>query len=547
VSPPGSGARLHALLRVGLALAIPSLVFAAVSSAHWSAAPGEVFTGVWRSDLLHYLAYAREAGEAGGLVYGHAFSDSFDSARVFSNLEILLLGWTWRITGIPVPWLWQLARPVAGWLMLWGLWGLVAQLFPRSRYGEPERSFAYALLALGGGALWLLALGGGTAGLLDRFRVLAIGTAAGTGWAPSVFANALYPSEAFYHALAFATLVALLRDRPALVLLGLVLLFWSHPFTGAELVAIVGAFSGVEWLLAGRDRRRLAFALAVAAVAAPFLLYYLVWLPQRSDEARFLLDAWTGPAARYLLHPGDAPAMWGIFLLGPMLQLLPGTRSLRPGQRRSERLVLVWLGVVLLLVTQDRWLPAGVRPVQPLHFTHGYLFVPLAVLTLQALLRRTAGWGAARRRLAATALLLMAALDSVLLVAAVATSPDRVVLSRDLARAIGFLAEQRPPSLVLPLTAQRDAWAYLLAVSPHRLYLDHPLVTPGYTRKRERVQALVAARRPAERAAALRLRWIVLESDELYRRFAAEISAGRARVALEAGHLRVLEISAAPG
>lgn len=522
-------------------LGVPLVLLGALLLGHLDLAPGEKFTGYLRHDLFYYSANAREVFENGnGLLYGDPYSASFETPRVFSHLQLLILGWTWHLTGIELPILWQAAQLVSGVAMFAALYPLLACFFSGRKL-----VYAFLVAALGGGATALAALfrsaqGADSLSLLQHFERLVSGPA-GPAWTPNVFQNALFTTEAFYHALAFATFTAALRGRHALALLGVFLIWWSHPFTGLEVSAIVGAFALLElWI--GRERKMLLFAGGVAAIGSLFLVYYILLLPSWSPEAAEILMRWRRAALVFRFV--EAPLMWGVFLVGLLFAWLPKVPVLDLRSEPRDRFLAIWGVVVAALLLHDLALPSGVYPYQPIHFSHGYFFLPLAILTLRGGMWIAREWPARARTIAAAAFLLFVSFDNLMFTAVVATTRQKPVLASDELAVADYLAEQRPPSLILLGDGFPTLREYLSVATPHRVYNFSRLQTPYFEDKLEAAQAMLSSSSPARSGALLGIRWVVGPRSTLD--FERDIEAHRARMALQNGRLGVVEILSPP-
>jgi hypothetical protein len=524
-----------------VSIAVPLLLLLAVDLVLLDLAPGERFTGYFREDLLYYSANAREVFENGnGLVYGDPFSASFDTPRVFSHLQLLLLAWAWRLSGVELPWLWQAAQLVFGFSMFVALYRLLECFFERQRLG-----YAFAVCALGGGATWLEALRRSSAegeplSYLRHFDLL-VGGPAAPGWLPNVFQNALLPTEAFYHTLAFATFAAVLRGRHAWALLGVFLVWWSHPFTGLEVAAIVGTFATVEVALR-RERRMVAFAAGVAAISGAFLAYYVLLLPSWSPEAADILLRWR--RAALVFHFAEAPLMWGLFVAGPLFVMAPALRPLKLSVESSDRFLAVWIVVVAALLLHDLVLPSGVYPYQPIHFSHGYFFLPIAILTLRGVIRIAADWRPGQRAIAALAFLIVVTIDNASFLTMVAASKRKPVLEPGVVSVVDYLSDQESPALVLIGEKLPFLREYLPVATPHRVYNFSRLQTPYFEDKMLAVERMMASRSPAQAGALIGLSWVVVAGSPTG--FESDIERGRARLALRSGHVRLVEILLPP-
>jgi hypothetical protein len=145
----------------------------------------------------------------------------------------------------------------------------------------------------------------------------------------------------------------------------------SHPFTGLSLWLILSAYSALELGLRSGSASWRLFAGACAGTVL-HLGYYMVFLNRFADH-RSLQEQW---------HL-DWPYMFWVFV--PALYLV-GTFAFGPVTRWKnlkvvladprKRLCLVWFAVILGLTHHDLFL----RPMQPIHFAHGYDWIALFLL-----------------------------------------------------------------------------------------------------------------------------------------------------------------------
>jgi len=534
---------------LGFSFAIPLLLLGAIDLVYLDLRPGELFTGYYRQDFIYYSANAREVFENGnGFSYGHPFSASFTSPRIYSHLQLLLLGWAWKLTGIPLPVLWQIAGVVFGVCMFVALYKLLSCFFD-----DKHLDYVFYTISLAGGFLGYQALGvylfgtapGGGGRELGYFEVYrrVMEDTYGVGWFTNMFQSALITTEVYYHALAFATMALAVSGRLRWAVLGVFLTWWSHPFTGTEVGAIVGVWAALEVLL-HRERRMIAFAAAVLAISVAFLIYYMVLIPHWSIEAADILARWR--TAPYFLRWPDIPAMWGIFPIGLAFLFWKRIRPLEVRASSHDRFLAVWITVVAGLLLHDKVLPESIQALQPLHFSHGYFFLPIAILTMRGLISLTRDWRRPRLRAAAVAFVIFVAVDNVLFLASVASYDERPVLAPDEAAVANYLAQAEPAGVVLVMgKAHGDLREYLSVVSPHRVYLISGYYTAYFGRKVAAVRDMVQSASPASKSALLGIRWVV---HPTVRGMAmkSDLADGKVRIAFERGGLRVLEILEPP-
>jgi hypothetical protein len=354
------------------ALALPALlplVFSAVSA--WS--QGLVPTGFIQYDMAYYPANAREHFDHGWtLTYGNPYAPAGTPAIYFQP-HILFLAI-----------LQALGLPPAIAFNLFGLFALaLATAAAAGLYDElvglDTRAKRIGLLCFfwGGGVLSLLGLAFGLASGGNLARSLFLFDPNDGWWMLNFGRNLVYPTEAYYHGVFLLAILHLVRRRFGPALAFTALLSASHPFTGLTLVLIVAGYAAMELLLKS-DAANLRLLFGAALITGFHVVYYLVFL-NRSPDHRALRSQWEldWPYAAWTFGPA-------LYLVG----LLAFTRFTRWKTTRAvltdsrSRLLLVWFAVVFALTQHDAFL----KPMQPIHFAHGYDWMALFFLAAPVLI-----------------------------------------------------------------------------------------------------------------------------------------------------------------
>ncbi len=369
------------------------LPMALVYAAHFLLPPRDLWpTGFLQYDQQSYMAMAREAWEGGAWpLFGLPSSADPATPALYAYPHIALLGALQGVTRADPGRLYDLFGVLAGLVFL----RLAIALYTRVVLRRDAWAALGLLLFAWGGGLFTLA--GGLAGLLSGsldYNTLFAFDPHGGFWFLNLGRNLFYAVEAYYHALAFGLVVALLDRRWRLAGLLLLLLAASHPFTGLQWLLIAALWLVVERLPGGA--RPPAWMLpAVLALLALFLAYHLLLLPRGPEHAALMRAwslAWTLPVAAQLLAYGPvvllaARALWPPAVFG-----------------RAERLLLCAALASLVLANHELL----IGPRQPLHFTRGYIWMPLFLLGAPLLV----DWLARRRRLVALAVCGLFLLDN---------------------------------------------------------------------------------------------------------------------------------------
>ena len=376
------------------------LPMAAVIALHLLVPPAGLWpTGFLQYDQGGYMAMAREGFDR--TIMPHPFfalpaTADPASPRVYSYPHLFALGLVEELLD---------ADPGRLYLVFGALCGIVFLRLAIALYGRAvQQRDGAALLGLGlfawGGGLFVLAgaVASALQGKID-FNSLFQFDPDGGFWFLDLGRNLFYGVEAYYHALAFGLLLALLDRRWTLSLVLMALLGACHPFTGAQFLSIALAWALPQIVIAPRDRPPLWFAFGGLAILALFLAYHFWYLPQSAEHRALMADwslAWTLPLSALALSCA---------LIAPAALVTLAKHRLEP---RLAALLAVTAGLSLLLANHELFM----TPRQPLHFTRGYFWFPLFLLAtpwLVPLLRRLSQ---KRHRLAVAAIAGLFLLDN---------------------------------------------------------------------------------------------------------------------------------------
>jgi hypothetical protein len=370
-------------------LAIPSLI-PLISSLIMARLNGFVATGFVQYDQPYYMASARAYFDQGfHFLFGNPYA-GYDTPRLYFQPHLFLLGCFQQLGLDPG--------------ITWNIFGVVGALFVAfvavhfycEVVGWHSRAEKLGLLCFfwGGGVLVLV--GFVYACFVGRFNSLTLLHFDPTlGWWMLNFGrNLVYgPTEAYYHGVFLLCMLFLIRRRFGVAIAFAVLLSFSHPWTGIECSVIVAAYLLVERLYGDKSvKARYLFA-SIALVFA-HLGYYMVFLNRFADH-RALQSQWEANGS-VRLYPSYVflPALFivGSFALVRLIRW-PGLRRLVQDPR--NRLFMVWFLIVFGITQHYRVM----RPIDPIHFAHGYdwmalffLGSPLLVAVLERLLRIEVSW-----------------------------------------------------------------------------------------------------------------------------------------------------------
>ncbi len=335
-------------------------------------------TGFIQNDQPYYVANGREVFERGnGFAYPNPYDPDPDAPVIYFHWLIWLYGAAVKLLGADPALFPLLSGLIAGIACSWLTFRIVEHLLPDSRFVIP-----LFLLAMWGGGL--LCLGGllfapdpttslPTTSLADR--LLFYDPAYGW-WFLNWGRNVMYPTEAVYHTIVAATWLAILRGRENLALLGGALLASTHPFSGLQLLLFLGGWF-VYRLIVLRSWPAAARLIAWFAILTPFLGYYLVFLNRYPQHVVMQRD-WTEVPQDWII---PFPTMFLAY--APVAVLALWRLITEPRPWKSD--VVLFAGcfcVTLILIKHDLFVRAHK---QPIHFSHGYEWMPLFLLGLPKL------------------------------------------------------------------------------------------------------------------------------------------------------------------
>lgn len=468
-----------------LIAAVLSLPVLSLYAFHFLNAPAGLGpTGFIQYDQPYYMANAREVLDAGnGLTYGNPFSADYQTAQIYFQPLALLLATVLRLTG---------ADPGAiyvgfGLIALLGclrvMIALYRALFPLNDLAD---HLGLLIFTWGGGLLFLAGLARKLlAGSLDLFFY----DPDQGWWFLNLGRNLIFPTEAFYHLLFLGTILLIVRQRWWAALAAAAILCASHPFTGIELLGIALGWSLLERFVLGNRTIPALFYCALAAMLAVHAGYYLVYL-NRDPEHLSLFAQWRTLTA-------VLPFVSAMLAYGPVA-LLALWSVRRTDLARAvfdvphNRLLAVWFAGAFALANNDLL----IEPIQPLHFTRGYVWTPLFLLAaplIVTILRRAIQPRSPSGLAVATAICGFFLLDNFAWITLNSRAPLGNYASADQRALFRWLsAEPNRGTLVLA----NPELAYAATVySPVRGWITHDYNTPFAPQRREELAAYRASGR----------------------------------------------------
>jgi len=469
---------------IGLALAAPAWI---PYVSHFVApSPGRLPTGFISYDMPYYLANAREHFDGGRFqtLYSNPFDFRYDAPAIYFQPMTLALAGILQGTHLDPGLVLVGFEVVAAWLCARVGLSLYFEVV-----GIGGRARGVGLLAFfwGGG---LLAIAGIGYSLVKRGVIANIFQfdPAGGWWFLNFGRNLIFPTEALYHALFFGSVLCLLRDRFASALALALVVSASHPFTGIELLLILATWSALELFFVRSSAVPRLFFFGVVALLVLHVGYYLGYLGRFPEHVK-LMKAWTVAWELEAVHflPAyslvGALAFWSFRRLDLARQFFDQPRN---------RLFLTWFAVAFALANHE----FAFRPIQPLHFTRGYIWTPLfflgamPLITVFARCERPARYKLRTAAIAAT--LTLFSLDNILWLG---QFPLAAAQGRQFS---GFFVKPTQLDLYRWLARDENRGATLLALDPElgylasvytplRSWIGHEYNTPDLDKRKEEI------------------------------------------------------------
>jgi hypothetical protein len=332
-------------------------------------------TGFIDYDNVSYVAYAKEYLDQDDfhLMYSNPLDDSASHPKIYfqtQNIFLVLLLATGMSPGFVIV--------LFNWLGCLLSFRIAIAIYDHLVPEKNHRKLFLTFFCWGGG---LLALAGipialsKSMGNLDFFdRIFYLDP--GWGWWGLNFGRGHFASmEGYYHFLFLSGILCILKKRWLTAIAVALVFSLSHPFSGIEFLAIVGAWAAAEKIIFRSKTVPWKFVIGIGLIFCFHLFYYLYYLNQ-FPEHRSVNDQYTLNWRLRYFHMIPA---WCIVGTLALLSLLKYRRDLFINQ--NTRLFLCWFLISLVLANHEMFM----RPMQPVHFTRGYIWTSLFLLGIPAL------------------------------------------------------------------------------------------------------------------------------------------------------------------
>lgn len=448
-------------------------------------------TGFILYDMPYYVANGREIFERGnGLMYPNPYDSSDDAPTIYFHWLLWVFGFCTVKLGIDPGLLFASFGLVGSLLMSWMTWKLVKSILRDHHW----RKTLFLLTMWGGGLLCgAKVVVNAATGQVPWSDILAFDTHLGF-WFLSWGRNTIFATEAIYHFLAISAWYFAFHKKywRSVILAGL--LAATHPWSGLEVLGTFTAFLGFRALI---KHTQPAWRLAVtcAILLCAFFAYNL-WYLNMYEAHRRVYEVWhiNWSLSHITILLAYGPI--GFLAMKAISNHISSGSSDSVSSPTEPRSPTEWQAFLITafvcafaLATHDRFVE---HAKQPLHFTRGFLWMPLCLLALpylQKLMANRPRWNA-RPALAAMLLLTLASFDNIAFLASTthlfATDPFDVQTLKATERDAFTWIEKEKRSGVLACSDNR--LGYLSATyTPMNPYVGHKFITPDLIERRDQL------------------------------------------------------------
>jgi hypothetical protein len=332
-------------------------------------------SGFLAVDMPVYMANAREHFDNGffQLTYGNPFSPFYETPPIYFQPQTLLLGISWRVLK------WDPGMI----FMVFGFFSaLICARIGIALYREVVglkswfHRLGLVIFFYGGG---LLAISGLVFSLNNGFganNIFRFDPFDGW-WFLNFGRNLVFPTEALYHALFLGSILLLIRKKYLISLLICAVLSISHPFTGIELILIILGWSFLEkFFLQNQSLPKYFFPCCIALAIYHLGSYGFLNIVA---EHRQMVSQWSVPWVLKIENIIPAYFLVGTLALWRMRSLSMAAEFFAD---INNRLFVVWFVIAFILANHEFL----IDPIQPIHFSRGYIWIPLFLMGSKTLL-----------------------------------------------------------------------------------------------------------------------------------------------------------------
>ena len=361
---------------LALLLSLPVLAF--LLHHFYAHSPGLQPTGFTVDENVLYMSYARQYldDSASTLFYSNPFDGNPKSPAIYFQPVNFILALGLK-TGLAPGMIFSIFGFIMAVCAVYLGIRLIVFLVPR----ENNTALVSSLFTWGGGLTALTGIAGSF--LLSGYQPASwldgiyLADPARGWWALNWGRNLFIPLEAYYHAIFLLNILLLLKKKwAASVVMGLFLSV-SHPFTGIEYLLIINAWIWMEKIIFKNADLPAWFLFSILAITIFHCWFYLLYL-NGFEEHRTIFSQYSEGWTYSMLIAIAAYSITGALALFTIIKFTPLKRLF---SNSYQRLFFCW-ALVAFLLSKHEWF---IKPMQPIHFTRGYVWAGLFLFSLPGL------------------------------------------------------------------------------------------------------------------------------------------------------------------
>ncbi|NOT51633.1 MAG: hypothetical protein HOP10_10180 [Chitinophagaceae bacterium] len=364
-------------IRLSLFLSLPVILF--VLQHYFIHSPSLKPTGFTNEENVLYMSYAHQYLDQDkfSITYSNPFDGNIQSPNIYFQPITIVLAGLMKL-GMDPGFCFSLFGLIMTALCIYLGIKILQHLLP----GHKQMSLIATLFTWGGG---LTALAGlmGSAFLSGHYTEqwidgIYLADPANGWWGLNWGRTLFIPLEAYYHFLFLLNIWLILKQKWKAAAIVALFLSISHPFTGIEYLVIINGWIVLEKLVFRNKTIPYWFAIAMIVVTALHVWYYLIYL-NSFPEHKLLFTQYSVGWTYSLLIAIPAYSIVAVLTFVNMYLNSPVKKFLAIPH---QRLFLCW-GIIAFLLSKHEWF---IEPMQPIHFTRGYVWAGLFLFALPALL-----------------------------------------------------------------------------------------------------------------------------------------------------------------
>jgi hypothetical protein len=357
-------------------LSLPVLLF--VLQQYYLHSPNLKPTGFTLDENVLYMSYAHQYldQDHGSPFYSNPFDGDTQSPNIYFQPVNFLFAGLMKLGADP-----GLSITLFGLFMAFLCILLGIKILQLLLPGYKQQSFIATLFTWGGGLTALAGLMGSA--FLQGYHTqhwmdgIYQGDPANGWWGLNWGRTLFIPLEAYYHFLFLLNIYFILKQKWAAAAGAALFLSISHPFTGIEFLLIINGWLMLEKLLYRNKKIPYWYWGAIFAVTLFHLWYYLGYLNSFPEHKQIFSQYSAGWTYSLLIA---IPAYCLVAVLSFLYAWINRPYNKLPAIPH-QRLFICW-ALIAFLLSKHEWF---IKPMQPIHFTRGYVWAGLFLFALPAL------------------------------------------------------------------------------------------------------------------------------------------------------------------